>query len=54
MRSHRPQPALFPITHSADCYIQMKDKVSAIIALEMAIKRAHGKPEFKTLEDRQR
>jgi type III secretion system low calcium response chaperone LcrH/SycD len=41
-----------PHYHSADCYIQMKDKVSAVIALEMAIKRAVGKPEYKTLEDR--
>ncbi len=41
-----------PHYHSADCYIQMKDRVSAVIALEMAIKRAMGKTEYKTLEDR--
>lgn len=41
-----------PHYHSADCYIQMKDKLSAVISLEMAIKRAVGKPEYKTLEDR--
>lgn len=41
-----------PFYHSSDCYIQMKDLVSAIIALEMAVKRAAGKPEFQSLQDR--
>lgn len=38
--------------HTADCYIQMGDPVSALIALEAAIKRSEDKPEFKTLKDR--
>lgn len=41
-----------PFYHSSDCYIQMKDFVSAIISLEMAVKRAAGKPEFQSLQDR--
>lgn len=38
--------------HSSDCYIQMGDTLSAVVALEMAIKRSGDKPEFKTLKDR--
>lgn len=41
-----------PFYHSSDCLMQMGDPVSAVIALEMAIKRAGEKPEFKTLKDR--
>lgn len=41
-----------PHYHASDCYIQMKDLVSAIISLEMAVKRAEGKPEFASLRDR--
>lgn len=41
-----------PHYHSSDCYIQMKDNISAIISLEMAIKRAGDKPEFKALADK--
>lgn len=38
--------------HASDCYQQMGDSISALVALEMAIKRANEKPEFKTLKDR--
>jgi len=38
--------------HSSDCFMQIGDPVSALIALEMAIKRAGEKPEFKILKDR--
>lgn len=41
-----------PHYHASDCYIQMKDYVSAMISLEMAIKRAAEKTEFKSLKDR--
>jgi type III secretion system low calcium response chaperone LcrH/SycD len=41
-----------PHYHASDCYIQLKDPMSAIVALEMAIKRAEGKPEFKSIQDR--
>lgn len=41
-----------PHYHASDCYIQMKDYISAIISLEMAIKRAGQKPEFQSLKDR--
>lgn len=38
--------------HASDCYLQMGDPISALVALEMAIKRAGEKPEFRTLKDR--
>jgi type III secretion system low calcium response chaperone LcrH/SycD len=41
-----------PYYHSSDCFIQMKDNVSAIISLEMAVKRCGTKPEFQSLKDR--
>lgn len=41
-----------PHYHASDCYIQMKDPISAIISLEMAIKRAGDHPEFQSLKDR--
>lgn len=41
-----------PHYHASDCYIQMKDYISAIISLEMAVKRAGDKPEYQALKDR--
>lgn len=41
-----------PHYHASDCYIQMKDNISALIALEMAINRSGEKPVYKTLKDR--
>jgi type III secretion system low calcium response chaperone LcrH/SycD len=41
-----------PHYHASDCYLQMKDNISALIALELAVKRAGQKPEFKALKDR--
>ncbi len=41
-----------PHYHASDCYMQMKDPISAIISLEMAIKRAGEKPEYQSLKDR--
>lgn len=41
-----------PHYHASDCYMQMGDKVSALIALEMAVKRSGDKPEFSQLKDR--
>jgi type III secretion system low calcium response chaperone LcrH/SycD len=41
-----------PHFHASDCYLQMDDKPSAIISLEMAIKRCKDTPEFRTLKDR--
>jgi type III secretion system low calcium response chaperone LcrH/SycD len=41
-----------PHYHASDCYIHLKDPVSAIIALEMAIKRAGNKLEYQTIKDR--
>lgn len=38
--------------HASDCFMQMGDPVSALVSLEMAIKRAAEKPEFRTLKDR--
>ncbi|PJD93770.1 MAG: CesD/SycD/LcrH family type III secretion system chaperone [Parachlamydia sp.] len=41
-----------PHYHSSDCYLQMGAKMSAIMALEMALKRAGDKPQYATLKDR--
>jgi len=41
-----------PHYHASDCYVQMKDFISAIISLEMAVKRAGEKPQFQSLKDR--
>lgn len=41
-----------PHYHASDCYIQMKDYISAIISLEMAVKRAGAKPEYQSIKDR--
>lgn len=41
-----------PLYHISDCYLQTQDKLSAMIALEMAVKRSGDKPEFQTLKDR--
>jgi type III secretion system low calcium response chaperone LcrH/SycD len=41
-----------PHYHASDCYLHMGDNISALIALEMAAKRAGEKPEYKTLKDR--
>lgn len=41
-----------PFYHLSDCFIQMKDPSSALISLEMAVKRAGDKAEFSTLKDR--
>lgn len=41
-----------PHYHASDCYLHLQDPVSALIALEMTIKRAGDKPEFHTLKDR--
>lgn len=41
-----------PHFHSSDCYLQLGDKLSAIVALEMALKRAGDKPHYRTLKER--
>lgn len=41
-----------PQYHASDCYIQMKDEFSAIVALELAVKRAGDQPQYQTLVDR--
>jgi len=41
-----------PYYHASDCYLQMNDQTSALISLEMAVKRAGEKPEYQTLKDR--
>jgi type III secretion system low calcium response chaperone LcrH/SycD len=46
-----PQNPL-PHYHSSDCFIQMKDYVSAMICLEMAIKRAGERPEYAKMKER--
>lgn len=41
-----------PPFHASDCYIQMKDLVSALFSLELAAQKAGQKPEYKVLKDR--
>jgi len=41
-----------PLYHSSDCYLQMGDPASALIALQMAVKRSGDKVEYKILKDR--
>jgi type III secretion system low calcium response chaperone LcrH/SycD len=41
-----------PFYHASDCYIKQGDLLSATVALEMAIKRAGNKPEFRAIKDR--
>lgn len=41
-----------PHYHASDCYLQMKDNISALVALELAVKRAGQKTEYKALKDR--
>lgn len=41
-----------PHYHASDCYLQMGDKPSTLISLEMAVKRSGNKEEFQQLKDR--
>lgn len=41
-----------PFFHASDCYLQMGDKLSAILMLELAIQRAGKKPEYQILKER--
>lgn len=41
-----------PYFHASDCYIQMGDRGSAIVALEMAVQRSGAKPEFAMMKER--
>lgn len=48
MEPHNP----IPHYHASDCYLQLKDPVSAMIALEMAISRAGDRPEYQMMKER--
>ena len=41
-----------PYYHTADCCINLKDSVAALIMLNMAIKKAGDKPEYRLLRER--
>ncbi len=41
-----------PHYHASDCYIQTNNILTAVVALEMAVKRAGNKPQYATLKDR--
>jgi len=41
-----------PHYHSSDCFIQMKEYLSAMICLEMAIERAGDKSEYAKMKER--
>ena len=40
-----------PYYHSSDCFIQMKDPLSAMVSLEMAIDKAGDKPEYAKMKE---
>lgn len=41
-----------PYYHSSDCFIQMKDYLSGMLCLQMAIDIANGKPEYAKIKER--
>lgn len=41
-----------PYYHSSDCYVQMKDFISAMLCLEMTINAAGERPEFSKIKER--
>lgn len=41
-----------PHYHASDCYIQMKDFMSAMLCLDLAIKYAGEKPEYSKMKER--
>lgn len=41
-----------PGFHASDCYLQMNDKVSALVSLNMAIDKSGNRPEYQVLKDR--
>ncbi|KIC71086.1 MULTISPECIES: SycD/LcrH family type III secretion system chaperone [Candidatus Protochlamydia] len=41
-----------PYYHSSDCFIQMKDYLSAMLCLQLAIDKSQNKPEFAKIKER--
>jgi len=41
-----------PFYHASDCYVQLKDPLSALVVLKMAVKAAGEKPEFRLLKEK--
>lgn len=41
-----------PYYHSSDCYIQLKDFLSAMVSLEMTIAHSGDKPEYAKMKER--
>jgi type III secretion system low calcium response chaperone LcrH/SycD len=41
-----------PHYHTSDCFIQMKDYLSAMVCLELTIDRAKDKPEYAKMKER--
>jgi type III secretion system low calcium response chaperone LcrH/SycD len=41
-----------PYYHSSDCFIQMKDYLSAMLCLQLAIDKAGNRPEFAKIKER--
>lgn len=41
-----------PAFHASDCYLQLKDRPSALVSLTLAIEKAGDRPEYKILKDR--
>lgn len=41
-----------PYYHSSDCFVQMKEYVSAMLCLELVVERAGDKPEYAKMKER--
>jgi len=41
-----------PYFHASDCYIEMRNPASALLMLEMAVKRSGEQPEYQLLKER--
>lgn len=41
-----------PFYHCSDCFLQMKDNISAMLCLQVAIERSGNRPEFAQLKER--
>lgn len=41
-----------PYYHASDCYIKLKDSVSAVVCLNLTIQRAGSKPQYAIIKER--
>lgn len=41
-----------PYYHAADCYLELKDEMSALVALKLVVKRSGDSPEYAMIKER--